>query len=96
MSESRQIFGAGTTVTIATVNGLAFTGEIISIGKLEINYAQDRGQPSLHFFPWMMQTQTKTTTMVPEFLTLRLTADAGQFAADQQVSINVDQIIAIS
>ena len=43
----------------------------------------------------MMQTQTKTTTMVPEFLTLRLTADAGQFAADQQVSINVDQIIAI-
>jgi len=50
----------------------------------------------LHFFPWMIQTQTKTTTMVPEFLTLRLTADAGQFAADQQVSINVDQIIAIS
>lgn len=95
MSESRQFFESGTTVTIMTVNGVTFTGEIISIGKLEINYAQERVLPSLHFFPWMMQAQPKTTTMVPEFLTLRLTTDVGQYAADQQVSINVEQIIAI-
>ncbi|MDF2930604.1 MAG: hypothetical protein K0Q75_2842 [Anaerospora sp.] len=43
-----------------------------------------------------MSESRQIFTMVPEFLTLRLTADAGQFAADQQVSINVDQIIAIS
>jgi len=95
MTENRQIFGPGATVSVSTVDNVTFTGEIISIGKLEINYAKERVQASLNFFPWLMQPQEKSVTMVPEFLTLRLTTAAGAYLADQQVSINVDQIIAI-
>lgn len=95
MQECRQILEPGTTVTIMTAGGVTFTGEIISIGKLEVNQVRERAHASLHFFPWLLDNQLKTTMLTSEFLTLRLEEGTGQYLADQQVCINVDQIIAI-
>jgi len=95
MQEYRQVLEPGTTVTITTAGGGTFAGEIISIGKLEVKHVRERAHASLHFFPWLLENQPKTTMLAPEFLILRLQEETGQYLADQQVCINVGQIIAI-